>query len=467
MSEGLRQRVAAGLTGLTYRGVAAVAATAGIPWWLIRDGGWSGAAAERYGFPAAATAAAADFAGSLWFHAASVGEVGVLARVLPSLAGLTPDLPVVVSTVTGTGRERARQLLSDHVHRVFLPLDARGCVRRTVRSLNPQVLVIAETEIWPHLITETDRYGAALMLVNGRLSQRAWRRYRRVRSAVSRVLGRFDVFCVKSEEDAERFIDLGAPPGRVHVTGDLKSEPLAGVMAASPEERRNALGLPAGVPVLVAGSTREGEEPLLLETFSRLREEHHDLMLVLVPRYPHRAEAVAQLVREAGWPIALRTRPRDQEERPVVLVVDTIGELEQFYAAATAAFVGGSLVPTGGHNLLEPARYGIPVLFGPHTDETGGADRLLLEAGGARRVSDPAGLAATLALWLSDETVRQAVGEAARAAVASSRGALERVTDHYRRLMGLSRVEVRRDRTDRGSRGIRDEDLPASREIGR
>ncbi len=465
----MNPRPGTGLRGsatiLTWRVGSALASVFTLPWWLARDGGWRGGTAERYGFLPARTVAAADPSGSLWFHAASVGEVGVLARVFPGLAALTPELPVVVSTVTATGRARAAQLMRGEGHRIFLPLDAVGPVRRTLRSLHPQTLVIAETELWPNLLREASRYGCALVIVNGRLSERAHRRYRLVRQGVADVLGRVDLLCVKTGADAGRFIGLGARSERVHVTGDLKSEPLPGVAAAPLAERRTALGLSPEGPLLVAGSTREGEEPIILAAFEVLRARRPDLRLVIAPRHPHRARSVVEEVRMGGWPARLRTEAVPGPE-DVVLVVDTIGELERFYAAASVAFVGGSLVPVGGHNLLEPALYGVPVLFGPHTGETGGADQILLAEGGGFRVPDAAGLARVADELLADPGRQAAAGEAAQRAVAGGRGALERVLGHYRRLMGLEPPVHRPHRTDRGSRGVREEDRPGLEETG-
>jgi 3-deoxy-D-manno-octulosonic-acid transferase len=458
---GLRGRA----TILTWRAGSALASVFTLPWWLARDGGWWGGTAERYGFLSARTVAAADPAGSLWFHAASVGEVGVLARVLPGLASLTPELPVVVSTVTATGRARAAQLMGGEGHRIFLPLDAVGPVRRTLRSLHPHALVIAETELWPNLLREASRNGCALVIINGRLSERAHRRYRLVRQGVAEVLGRVDLLCVKTSADAGRFIGLGARPERVHVTGDLKSEPLPGVAAAPPAERRAALGLSPEEPLLVAGSTREGEESVVLAAFEVLLAQQPDLRLVIAPRYPHRARSVVEEIRASGRPAQLRTEAVSRPDESV-LVLDTIGELERFYAAASVAFVGGSLVPVGGHNLLEPALYGVPVLFGPYTGETGGADRLLLAEGGGFRVEDAAGLATAVNDLLVDPERRAVAGKAAQRAVAGSRGALERVLGHYRCLMGLDPPVHRVHRTDRGSRGIREEDRPGFEEAG-
>ncbi|MCK4772352.1 MAG: 3-deoxy-D-manno-octulosonic acid transferase [Candidatus Latescibacteria bacterium] len=421
-----------------------------VPYWLVRDGRGSDGWATRYGRVPDRIRSATDPYGCIWFHAASVGEVGVLARIMPSLMRLTPELPAVVTTVTSTGQNRARQLLGEQAHLLYLPLDSPILVRRAIRKLHPQTLIIAETELWPNLISQVSEYGAGIVLVNGRLSRSAFGRYRLVRAAMAPLLSRIDVLCVKSREDRERFIALGTPASSVHVTGDLKSEPLPGVEEATVSERRAFLGLPGDRPIFTAGSTRQGEETLLLDAYSEVADTHRNLLMVVAPRYPHRSGEVGDLLDSRGVKYLRRTRHLEGEEisDKQVLLLDTIGELEGFYAASDVAFVGGSLVPMGGHNVLEPALYGIPVLFGPHTGETGSADLLLLEAGGGLRIEGPGDLAASLLHLFDDESVRTGMGNAARRAVDRSRGALEQVNEYYSKTLGLA---VRVARMDRGS----------------
>ncbi len=430
-----------------------LAAVLMLPFWLVVDARSGGGTPSRYGFIPRRVREAADRAGTIWLHAASVGEIGVLARILPRIAALTPDLPVVVTTVTSTGRERARQLLGESVFLLYLPLDSPVIVRRAIRRLHPQVLVIAETELWPNLILQTAAYGTRLVVVNGRLSVRGFRRYLWLRAAMSRVLARLDLVCVKSAADAERFVALGADRNRVAVTGDLKSEPLARIEDEPVPARRARLGLPLERPIFTAGSTRQGEEEIVLEACRPVFNEHPDLLLVLAPRYPHRAAEVESLIAGAGYDAVRRsTLPSGSGPGPArVLLLDTIGELESIYAASDTAFVGGSLVPTGGHNLLEPALYAVPVLFGPYTGETAGADELLLGAGGGRRVASAGELGAQLADLLADPALRRDIGEAAREAVAAGRGTRSDIVERYRRLLGLQHASERRGRPDRGS----------------
>ncbi|MFC1545486.1 3-deoxy-D-manno-octulosonic acid transferase [Gemmatimonadota bacterium] len=432
-----------------------------IPFWLIRDGRAGGGTSQRYGAVPAEIRQRTERFGCIWMHAASVGEVGVLTRVIPHLARQTPELPVVVTTMTSTGRDRSRQLLKGQADHLYLPLDAPVFVKRTINQLHPQALIIAETELWPNLIRKVARYGAPIIMVNARLSGRASRRYRWVRSGMKGVLNAISVICVKSEVDRERFIALGAEPGRVVVTGDLKYEPLPGVVDTPIDERRSGLGLPAGRPVFTAGSTRQGEEVIVLEAFEHAARQIDDLLMVLAPRYPKRADEVFELIAGSGVRCLRRTELLEgaSAEGIEVLLLDTIGELEQFFTASDLAFVGGSLVTVGGHNLLEPAMYGVPVLFGPHTGETAGADSLLLDAGGGRRVDDGQSLGEAIVSLMNDEPTRLAMGEAAREAVRQGRGALDGVIEHYRRALGVGISEVRAARTDRGSRGPRADDM--------
>lgn len=448
------------LTGL-YNIVISILAIFSIPYWLIRDGRGRGGWSSRYGFIPEEIRKAVEPAGCLWLHAASVGEVGVLARIVPSLQNLTPELPIIISTVTSTGRNRAMQLFGDQANLVYLPLDAPMIVRRTIRALHPQVLVIAETELWPNLISQAVEYGTGIMLVNGRVSKAAFGRYRIARGVVARMLAGIDKLCVKSDEDLERFIELGAPASSVHVTGDLKSEPLPGVVDATVAERRSRRNLPGDRPIFTAGSTRQGEETLLLDAFENVAGRLPDLLMVIAPRHPQRTAEVEEILRSRGISYLLRTDNQKghyfSDEQ--VLLLDTIGELEGFYAASDLAFVGGSLVPLGGHNLLEPALYGVPVLFGPHTGNTGSADMLLLEAGGGKRVEGPVDLADSVVDLIENEQRRIEMGSAARQVVKSSRGALAEVVKYYSKVMGLCKSDVRAARFDRGSRRLRVDEI--------
>ena len=297
------------LIGL-YQLLSYLIAAVTLPFWLLRDGRSGGGTTQRYGAVPGEIGRKTDPCGSIWMHAASVGEVGVLARALPRLAAETPALPAVVTTMTSTGRDRARQLLSGQADHCYLPLDAPALVKRTVSRLHPQVLVIAETELWPNLIRGAARYGTPIVMINARLSIRAYRRYRRVGAGMARVLDAISMIAVKSEADRERFIALGAEPERVRVTGDLKYEPLADVVDTPLIERRRQLKLPIDRPIFTAGSTRQGEEAAVAEAYLEAARRVDDLLLVVAPRYPRRADEVYELLSGRGLRCERRRRRR-------------------------------------------------------------------------------------------------------------------------------------------------------------
>jgi 3-deoxy-D-manno-octulosonic-acid transferase len=356
--------------------------------------------------------------GSIWIHAVSVGEVMAALPLIHSLAEQHPDRPVVVTTTTPTGSQRVRDKLGDSVHHCYLPLDLPGPVRRFLGRARPALAVILETELWPNLLLAARRRGVPVVVANGRLSARSLRGYRRVRGLVTPVLAGVHIEA-QSEADAERFRALGAPS--VAVAGNLKydREP-----DADARERGRALRAEWGQrPVWIAASTREGEEEAVLGAHGLVREAHPDALLVLVPRHPERFEAVAELVTREGWVRARRSVGEAVTAATAVYVADTMGELEMLYATADVAFVGGSLVPTGGQNPLEPAALGLPILYGPHRFHFAEVSERLAEAGALRGVEGPESLGRSVAALLDDGERRQEVGERARGVVAANRGA--------------------------------------------
>lgn len=358
-----------------------------------------------------------------WVHAVSVGEVIAAAPLVEGLRRLRPDLPLVVTTVTETGARVARERFEGLATHHFGPVDLPGPIRRTLRAIAPAFLVCMETELWPNLLAALAARGVPVMIANGRISDRSWRRYRRVRRFMARVLRDVRVFAMRSDEDARRIIALGAPPERVFVTGDLKHEPVrdgAGVA----EFWRRLLGLAPGCPVWIAGSTHRGEEEAVLEAHRAVRRARPDLVLILAPRHPERTPEVLALIRAHGWPAVRRSELPRQRHTDAVVVLDTVGELAQLYAVAAVVFVGGSLVPVGGHNVLEPALRGKPVLFGPHMENFREPAALLQSVGAGLLVRDAAALGRELGRLLGDEALRAKLGEAGAEAAASRHGAV-------------------------------------------
>ena len=360
----------------------------------------------------------------LWVHAVSVGEVLAAIALVRQIEARWPALPILMSTVTDTGRGVGMQRLPGKPF-VFFPLDFGWAVNRALDRIRPRAVLLTETELWPAFIRACTRRGIPVVAVNGRISPRSYPRYRRVRFWFGRVLRGVRLYCMQTPEDAARVRDLGAPPDRVHVVGNLKFD-LAGDEDPGEGARvRAMLGLAPGRPVLVAGSTHKGEEPQVLDAFRRVRASIPDLALVLAPRHPERLDEVAGLLREAGLPWAIRSRAPVPGET-VIILVDTMGELARLYAAGTVVYIGGSLVPIGGHNVLEPAAHGRPVLFGPHMGNFAEMARLFLAQGAGVQVQDAAGLATETLRLLGDPTGASRMGGAGRRIVATHRGAARR-----------------------------------------
>ncbi len=369
-----------------------------------------------------------------WVHAVSVGEAIAAEPIVHGLARLYPDLPLVVTTVTPTGARVVRERFGAVAEHRFFPLDLPGAVRRAVEAIDPAFLVCMETELWPNLFRILAARGVPIMIANGRLSDRSYRGYRLLRGPMRRVLRHVTVFGMRSEEDARRMIALGAPPERVVVTGNVKHEPLGDVSGVA-ELWSRLLGLRDAQRVWIAGSTHRGEESLVLDAHAAAGRVHEGLVLVLAPRHPERVPEVVDLARARGW-AAVRRSELPREHTPgAVIVLDTVGELPQLYSVADVVFVGGSLVPLGGHNMLEPALRRKPVLFGPHTTNFREAAALLAESGGGLVVADGRELAAELVRLLADADLRAKRGQLAFDAVAARHGAVRATLDLVARFL--------------------------------
>ena len=384
---------------------------------------------QRLGFLPVSFNADADE--SIWIHAVSVGEVLTARALLPELRERYPRLRIFLSTTTITGQQIARNNLQ-YVDEVFyFPFDLPFIVRRTLRLVRPRLFLIMETEIWPNLIRACRRAGVRTVLVNGRISSRSYPRYRLARWFFRDVLANVDRFCMQSEESARRIIEIGADPARVSVTGSLKFDSLEvpGVAVSHAADRgRNRVlryfRIAPERPVLIAASTLKGEEEPILDAFQRIHDTRGNALLIIAPRKPERFHDVERLARRAGWNVARRTELRvDAEPRYDVVVLDTIGELAQLFQVATLVFVGGSLVDAGGHNILEPAVFGKPIVFGPHMQNFAEIARTFLDQGAAIQVRNGRELEATLLELLGDSVKRASLGAAARALVEANRGA--------------------------------------------
>ncbi len=368
---------------------------------------------------------------SIWIHAVSVGEVLTARPLISELKRRYPNLRMFLSTTTMAGQQLARRSVQDVDAVFYFPFDLGFVVRRTLDLVRPRLFIMMETEIWPNLLHECRKRGVKTAVVNGRLSARSFPRYRMVRGFMRRVLDHVDRFLVQSEESARRFIDLGADPGRVVVTGSLKFDSLDlspnALQARARDRVLRYFRVPASRPVIVAGSTMKGEEAAVLRAFRRVRTAVPNTLLVLAPRNPERFGEVEQLVRSEGWKTAKRSDLAiDTEPRVDVVVLDTIGELATVYQVGTVVFVGGSLVATGGHNVLEPAVFGKPIVFGPHMENFAEIADAFVTNGAGVQLAGEQQLDETFLSLMSDPVRRARLGAAARALVEANRGAKEK-----------------------------------------
>jgi len=365
---------------------------------------------------------------SIWIHAVSVGEVLTARALAADLKTRYPRLRLFLSTTTIAGQQVARRSLSNVEAVFYFPFDWTFIVRRTLNLVRPRLFIMMETEIWPNLLHECRRRGVKTVMINGRISSRSYPRYRLVRPFFRRVLADVDRFCMQSDESARRLVDLGADAGRVTVTGSLKFDSLelpAATAHGRPRERvMRFFRLSPSRTVIVAGSTMRGEETAMLRAFARIKMSMPSALAILAPRQPERFGEVERIARDAGYVTTRRSElPIDAEPRADVVVLDSIGELAQIYQLATAVFVGGSLVDHGGHNILEPAVFGKPIVFGPHMQNFKEIADAFLSNGAAVQVPSDRELEGVLLGLVTDPVRRAALGAAARALVEANRGA--------------------------------------------
>jgi len=382
-------------------------------------GAWRGLA-QRFGF-------GTELPAPVWLHAASVGEVQAAAILVTALRQRNPQLPLLVTATTAAGLARARTLFEPQSVAVrYLPLDLPGSVRRFLQRARPQVALVLETEIWPNLIRACATAQVPVMFVSARLSARSARRYRRLGNGMRQVLATVAQVAAQTTADAQRFADLGVPALRIAVTGNLKTDfTVPDNVAENGTRLRAHLGPQR--PVWVAGSTHEHEEQQVLEAHRAICQVQPAALLILVPRHPRRFAAVAEWLQREQVNFARQSRAEVVTERTQVLLVDTMGMLLECYAAADVAFVGGSLVAVGGHNLLEPAALGRPLLTGPHHGNARETLQALRDAQGVRVVRDAADLGRGVAALLADADARRRLGAQALTVVTAGRGSCARV----------------------------------------
>jgi 3-deoxy-D-manno-octulosonic-acid transferase len=392
-----------------------------LPWYAVRFRKYLPTLKDRLGYPQIP-----KLRRSVWIHAVSVGEVKSVRGLIEKLRPSHPGQPIVVSTNTPAGQDLARNTagLADHV--IYFPLDLPAALKRTLDLVNPELVLIAETEIWPNFLRECRKRNIRVVMVNGRISDRSFPRYRFARRWLKRVLDDYTLLGMQTETDRERIQSIGADGRKVTVFGNLKYDASRSDKVLAPEFSELLARLPS---LWIAASTMPEEEEQVLKAFAELRQRHPRLTLLIAPRHPERFAAVEQLIRSRGFSCARRSR---MEGGTDVLLLDTIGELASVFEHASVVFMGGTLVPRGGHNILEPAAFAKAIVFGPHMENFREIRSLFMEANAAVEIGDGAELAAAIDKLLSDSQAAAALGERARRVVDQNTGATERVLAYLR-----------------------------------
>lgn len=389
-------------------------------WRGLRSRGYWRRWPERFGiFPQRAS-------NSIWLHAVSVGETVAATPLIEALLKRYPKQTIVVTTTTPTGSDRVIAAFGNRVLHVYAPYDSPGAVKRFLRRVNPTLAIVMETELWPNLFFFCHQRNISLIVANARLSERSLRGYLRFSSLLAQTLKCVRVIAAQTQADAERFRQLGADEKQLRVMGNIKFDLR---LPENLQERAAALRQSWGTdrPVWIAASTREGEEAIILDAFDRVRSKVPNALLVLVPRHPERFRLAVELSQKRGFNVAQRSQQAMLELGTNVFIGDTMGELLLLYAASDVAFVGGSLVPVGGHNVLEPAALGLPILVGPHTFNFDAVTAQLINAGSAQRVEGAQDLGDRLISLLRDVAQSKQVGEPGRRLIEANRGAMERL----------------------------------------
>ena len=399
-----------------------------LPYWLyqvLRHGKYRTGFAARMGrVPTRLLVSSSSSRRVIWVHAVSVGEVLAVSGLVEEMRRNLPQHRVLITTTTDTGQELARKRFGEE-NVFYFPLDFAFAIRPYLRALQPELVVLAETEFWPNFLREAHAIGARIAVVNARISDRSWPRYRRFRWALRRMLVHVDLFLAQTAEDCARLQSIGAEAERVQITGNLKFD----VNLPSPppivESLRRSLAAEGAGPVLVCGSTVEDEEPVLLKAFENVRVGHPRAVMILAPRRPERFDEVAILLQQLGMPSVRRSRWAGEPLAGGVLLIDSIGELAALYGLADVAFVGGSLVPRGGHNIIEPAQHGVAIVTGNHTENFRDIVALF-QSSDAVRIVTLAELPLTLMHLLANDAERRALGRRAEETMRSQTGATAR-----------------------------------------
>lgn len=364
----------------------------------------------------------------IWLHSVSVGETIAAAPLVRALMSRYPEASIVVTTTTPTGSEQVRKLFGDSVFHVYAPYDLPGSLARFFRRVNPSCLIIMETELWPNTIAFCNKRGIPTILANGRLSRRSASGYRRVAALMKPAFAGLTAAAIQHRNDARRMEALGLPKARSHVTGNIKFDlSIPEPLRAQAAELRQSLAAAGACPVWIAASTHRGEDEIILRAFHAARQHLPSLFLILVPRHPERFDEVARLCEEQRFTLARRSQNEPVTADTQILLGDTMGELLLLFGAADVAFVGGSLVPVGGHNLMEPAAWALPIITGPHLFNFSEASRLLINVQALQVVEDDEEMAQVIMTWGEDVELCAGKGQRALAVAEANRGALDKL----------------------------------------
>jgi 3-deoxy-D-manno-octulosonic-acid transferase len=407
-----------------------------LPYWLYqmaRHGKYRKGFAERMGRVPARLRLPGEPEPVIWVHAVSVGEVLAVAGLVEELQRRFSQHKIFISTTTDTGQALARKRFGD-ANVFYFPMDFAFAIRPYLLALRPQMVVIVETEFWPNFLRLAHASGARIAVVNARISDRSWPNYRRFRALLQRLLANVDLFLAQTEADAARLQNIGAPQERVRVTGNLKFDIVAPDPPAIVERLRTSIAAAGAGPVLVCGSTADGEEPLLLKAFENLRVQYPRAVMILAPRHPERFAVVAALLEQMSISFYRRSLWDGEPLAGGVFLLDTMGELAALYALADIAFVGGSLVPRGGHNIIEPARHGVATVVGNHTENFRDIVSLF-QSRNAVRVAGPAELPLVFLELLANDAERKALGQRAAETLRSQIGATARTASALEELL--------------------------------
>ena len=387
---------------------------------------------ERFGFFSTPDSFDSDKQ-TIWIHAVSVGETVAAAPLVKTLQAGLPEHQIYITTMTPTGSDRVRSLFADSVFHSYLPYDQPGAIRRFIRRVKPELLVLMETELWPNLIHGCAGHQVKMILANARLSEKSAAGYKRFAGTSKNILHKIDRIAAQTQPDAGRFVQLGANPERIKVTGSLKFY-VNLQEAALPDNPVFQSAKASGRTVIVAASTRQGEEAKLLAAFRAVSDKHPRVLFILVPRHPERFDEVAQLCKDYDFSLQRRSANVALEADTQILLGDSMGEMLAYYSLAHIAFVGGSLVDTGGQNVLEPAALSLPIVVGPSRYNFAAICLQLEEAGGLHTVNNPEELANYLGELIEDPARRQARGTAARVLVEENQRALPELWEIIRSL---------------------------------